>query len=205
MASVVGAGFALPRDAGRRPALHREIGVASVVGAGFALPRDAGRRPALLAVRLGWPASSVRVSRCRAMPVGDRRSTVRLGWPASSVRVSRCRAMPVGDRRSSRPCAFLRLAIGDLAACRATVPVGTPAVPNRRRHPVGHDGPHRTELAWRLSGRTLTGRTGAAPCGCAGKGISPPAKLRLGAVAAPMTIVRAIHGARQAGHLLRPA
>ena len=43
--SVVGAGFALPRDAGRRPALHREIGVASVVGARFALPRDAGRRP----------------------------------------------------------------------------------------------------------------------------------------------------------------
>ena len=74
-ASVVGAGFALPRDAGRRPALHREIGGASVVGAGFALPRDAGRRPALHPVRLAGPALSVRVSRSRAMPVGDRRST----------------------------------------------------------------------------------------------------------------------------------
>ena len=80
----------------------REIGGASVVGAGFALPRDAGRRPALLAVRLAWPALSVRVSRSRAMPVGDRRSTVRLAGPASSALVSRSRAMPVGDRRSSR-------------------------------------------------------------------------------------------------------
>ena len=86
--SVVGAGFALPRDAGRRPALQalsalvsrsrampvgdrpppgELAGAPSVVGAGFALPRDAGRRPALQAL-------SALVSRSRAMPVGDRRS-----------------------------------------------------------------------------------------------------------------------------------
>ena len=65
--SVMCAGFALRRDAGRRPALHKEKvrprgavaasgagrGAArtwawrSVMRAGFALPRDAGRRPAL--------------------------------------------------------------------------------------------------------------------------------------------------------------
>ena len=90
--SVVGAGFALPRDAGRRPALQAlsalvsrsrampvgdrrskrcrrwfraparcrsETGAPSVVGAGFALPRDAGRRPALPVSRvvLGIPCA----------------------------------------------------------------------------------------------------------------------------------------------------
>ena len=84
--SVVGAGFALPRDAGRRPALHVRLGWRGVVGAGFALPRDAGRRPALhREIGAMWrPALHrellVRVSRSRAMPVGDRRSTVRLAW-----------------------------------------------------------------------------------------------------------------------------
>ena len=53
-------------------------------------------------VRLAWPALLVRVSRSRAMPVRDRRSTVRLVWRALLGRVSRSRAMPVGDRRSSR-------------------------------------------------------------------------------------------------------
>ena len=50
----IGAGFALPRDAGRRPALQLQAvpallfdGRYAVSGAGFALPRDAGRRPAL--------------------------------------------------------------------------------------------------------------------------------------------------------------
>ena len=99
---VMRAGFALPRDAGQRPALHKEKArprgaVAasgagrvrrrtwawrSVMCAGFALPRDAGRRPALRhpvleGVRhaLGHGAvSCARVSRSRAMPVGDRRS-----------------------------------------------------------------------------------------------------------------------------------
>ena len=75
MASVVGAGFALPRDAGQRPALQAvRLAGRGVVGAGFALPRDAGQRPALQAVKLAWPASSVQVSRSRAMPVRDRRS-----------------------------------------------------------------------------------------------------------------------------------
>ena len=177
--SVVGAGFALPRDAGQRPALQAlsalvsrsrampvgdrrskrcrrwfraparcrsETGAPSVVGAGFALPRDAGRRPALQAL-------SALVSRSRAMPVGDRRSKRCRRWfraparcrsetgapsvvgagfalprecrsetgapsvvgagfalprdagrrpalQALSALVSRSRAMPVGDRRS---------------------------------------------------------------------------------------------------------
>ena len=97
--------------AGRRPALHgaaswggfraharcrSETGApwGGVVGAGFALTRDAGRRPALHGAAL-----VVRVSRSRAMPVGDRRSGFR-GDAGASVRVSRSRAMPVGDRRS---------------------------------------------------------------------------------------------------------
>ena len=58
----------------------------SVVGAGFALSRDAGRRPALQAL-------SALVSRFRAMPVRDRRSTALL------VLVSRFRAMVVGGWR----------------------------------------------------------------------------------------------------------
>ena len=45
-----------------------------VIGAGFALPRDAGRRPALLSRAVRGAGSSVLVSRSRAMPVGDRRS-----------------------------------------------------------------------------------------------------------------------------------
>ena len=69
--SVMCAGFALPRDAGQRPALHKKKarprgavaasgagrGAArtwawrSVMCAGFALPRDAGRRPALLVLQ----------------------------------------------------------------------------------------------------------------------------------------------------------
>ena len=60
----------------------------SVIGAGFAFPRDAGRRPALQPSRA--------CSRC-----GARHSRWREG--TSSARVSRSRAMPVGDRRSSRP------------------------------------------------------------------------------------------------------
>ena len=77
---------------------------------GFALPRDAGRRPPpgelagapVPALFRGWRcAISLRV--------------------AQRCRVSRSRAMPVGDRRSS-PRAFSRLAIRDLAARRAAVP-----------------------------------------------------------------------------------
>ena len=83
--SVGGAGFALTRDAGRRPALR-------ALGAGFALTRDAGRRPALHGAAL-----VVRVSRSRAMPVGDRRSMGRRWWCGFRA----ARAMPVGDRRSS--------------------------------------------------------------------------------------------------------
>ena len=107
---VGGAGFALPRDAGRRPALQAAlVGRVSrcrampvgdrrswggVGGAGFALPRDAGRRPALLG-RRRWGGFRA-AARCRS----------ETGAPgaASVGRVSRLRAMPVGDRRSRRPC-----------------------------------------------------------------------------------------------------
>ena len=104
--SVVRAGFALSRDAGRRPALQARacsrlamrdaavLGGRSVVGAGFALPRDAGRRPALQAPRL--------------FAVGDARCGSRVGRAASSALVSRCCAMPVGERRRSRVAALVR-------------------------------------------------------------------------------------------------
>ena len=178
--SVVGAGFALPRDAGQRPALQAlsalvsrsrampvgdrrskrcrrwfraparcrsETGAPSVVGAGFALPRDAGRRPALQAL-------SALVSRSRAMPVGDRHSKRCRRWfraparcretgapsvvgagfalprdagrrpalQALSALVSRSRAMPVRDRRSKRCRRWFRAP----ARCRSET--GTPAL-----------------------------------------------------------------------------
>ena len=58
--SVIGACFALPRDAGRRPALQPSPRLFSVCGTRHPPWRDG--------------ASSARVSRSRAMPVGDRRS-----------------------------------------------------------------------------------------------------------------------------------
>ena len=58
--SVIGTGFALPRDAGRRPALQSSLRLFSVCGARRSRWQDG--------------ASSERVSRSRAMPVGDRRS-----------------------------------------------------------------------------------------------------------------------------------
>ena len=75
----------------------------SVIGACFALPRDAGRRPAL------QPCSRL-FSVC-----GARHSRWRDG--ASSELVSRSRAMPVGDRRSSRfPACSAKRRPADLAA-----------------------------------------------------------------------------------------
>ena len=143
--SVVGAGFALPRDAGRRPALQAlsalvsrsrampvrdrrskrcrrwfraparcrsETGAPSVVGAGFALPRDAGRRPALQAL-------SALVSRSRAMPVGDRRSKRCRRWFRAPAR---CRSETGGDRRSKRCRRWFRAP----ARCRSET--GAPSV-----------------------------------------------------------------------------
>ena len=120
------------------------LGGRSVVGAGFALPRDAGRRPAFLAPRSivvgdGRCGSHVGMAQCRRRwfraPARCRSETgapgpalVR-GWrcamrqsrwhgAASSALVSRCRAMPVGDRRSRRR-ACSRLAMGDAAVTLA--------------------------------------------------------------------------------------
>ena len=89
------AGFALTRDAGRRPALlgrrrwgglraparcRSETGApwGGVVGAGFALPRDAGRRPALLGRRCwgGFRAPA----RCRSETGAPRGGVVGAGF-----------------------------------------------------------------------------------------------------------------------------
>ena len=67
--SVIGTGFALPRDAGRRPALQSSPRLFSVCGTRHPPWRDG--------------ASSARVSRSRAMPVGDRRSR---RFPACSAK-----------------------------------------------------------------------------------------------------------------------
>ena len=102
----------------------------SVIGAGFALPRDAGRRPAL------QPCSRL-FSVC-----GARRSRWQDG--ASSVLVSRSRAMPVGDRRSSRARACSRSVVrgahvggterhrgGFRAPARCRSETGAPGRPSR--------------------------------------------------------------------------
>ena len=128
-----------------RPRYRSAVSAKAGSGAGFALPRDAGRRPALQAVpalvpRLRQRQEAAQVSRSRAMPVGDRRSkpsrlslrgfgkgrkwcrfraparcrsetgapavpalVPRLRQRQEAAQVSRSRAMPVGDRRSSRP------------------------------------------------------------------------------------------------------
>ena len=76
----------------------------SVVGTGFALPRDAGRRPPpgeLASAPLSdWRgvASSVRVSRSRAMPVGGPH---RENWPA--LRFARRPALRGTRRDGNRP------------------------------------------------------------------------------------------------------
>ena len=63
-----------------RPGYRSAASAKAGSGAGFALPRDAGRRPALQAVpafvpRLRQRQEAAQVSRFRAMPVGDRRSS----------------------------------------------------------------------------------------------------------------------------------
>ena len=83
-----------------------------VIGAGFALPRDAGRRPALLSrspvTRIWKGASGCRrwfraPARCRSetgAPFAVTRDEDLEGRSGLSALVSRSRAMPVGDRRS---------------------------------------------------------------------------------------------------------
>ena len=129
-------GFALPRDAGRRPALRffavgdaRSRG-ASRSGAEFRAPARCRSETGAPLFR-GWRcAISRRVAqrcwfrapaRCRS----ETGAPLFRGWRyaislcvAQRCRVSRSRAMPVGDRRS----AFSWLAIRDLAVRRAAVP-----------------------------------------------------------------------------------
>ena len=121
---VIGAGFALPRDAGRRPPPGELAGAPRGCGirVGWAqCCRGWFRAPARCRSETGAPGGwrhsrwlgavlSALVSRSRAMPVGDRRSR-RVGhsrWLGAvlSVLVSRSRAMPVGDRRSKEGGAF---------------------------------------------------------------------------------------------------
>ena len=98
--SVVGAGFALPRDAGRSAPTGELAGAPSVVGAGFALPRDAGRRPALQALSLVCRSETGAPSVVGAGFALPRDAGRRPALQALSALVSRSRAMPVGDRRS---------------------------------------------------------------------------------------------------------
>ena len=108
----------------------RDLAARRAAVPGFALPRDAGRRPALRLFAVGDPRSRCASrsgagfrapARCRS----ETGAPLFRGWRsaislrvAQRCRVSRSRAMPVGDRRS----AFSRLAIRDLAARRAAVP-----------------------------------------------------------------------------------
>ena len=122
------------------PALHGvRLGWGGVVGAGFALPRDAGRRPppgelaSAPRREIGVGRRLVRVSRCRALPVGGPH---RENWPASTAgfRVvgagfapARCRSEAPTGRTGRRS-----------TACRSVVGAGF-ALPRDagRRPPPG--------------------------------------------------------------------
>ena len=125
---VIGAGFALPRDAGRRPALHagqpsavlpacpRAVPAPTllergVIGAGFALARDAGRRPAL---HPGQPHA--------VLSALAERGVIGAGF---ALPRDAGRRPPPGELASAprRPRAFSRLAMRGFAALRAAVPV----------------------------------------------------------------------------------
>ena len=103
---VIGAGFALPRDAGRRPALQAlsqslTLAGGGVIGAGFALPRDAGRRPALqLSQSAVRGFTSPRTQKAQRQP--ERRancgpSTSR--WPGHWLQIAPRRNSPSGSGR----------------------------------------------------------------------------------------------------------
>ena len=108
-----GAGFALPRDAGRRPALRPSPRSFRGFGKGRKWCRF--RAPARCRSETGAPAVPAFVPRLR------QRQEV--------VQVSRSRAMPVGDRRSSRPRASFRGRRRFRAPARCRSETGAPAVP----------------------------------------------------------------------------
>ena len=127
----------------RRHPITRASGTFSKPRSGtFSTPIDTallGRVSRFRAMPVGdrrsmWGAALLgRVSRSRAMPVGDRRSM----WGAALLgRVSRSRAMPVGDRRSSD--AGRRPPPGELASAPSVVGAGF-ALPRDagRRPPPG--------------------------------------------------------------------
>ena len=119
-------GFALPRDAGRRPALQpspRFFAVgdarsrcASRSGAGFALPRDAGRRSAFQSPRF-FAVGDAR-SRCAS------RSGAGFALPRDAGRRPALRFFVVGDTRSR--CAS-RSGAGFRAPARCRSETGAPS------------------------------------------------------------------------------
>ena len=135
-------GFALPRDAGRRPALRflawlaiRDLAARRAAVPGFALPRDAGRRPALRFFAVGdtrsrGASSSGAGFRAPARCRSETGAPLFRGWRcaislrvAQRCRVSRSRAMPVGDRRS--------FAVGDAPSGQ----LGSPGARGIRKKP----------------------------------------------------------------------
>ena len=172
----------------------RDLAARRAAVPGFALPRDAGRRPALRFFVVGDPrvAQRCRVSRSRAMPVGDRRSAfsrrcaislrvapvpvfprdagrasdARSRCASRAVLVSRSRAMPVGDRRSAFSVAIRsRSGAGFRAPARSET--GAPLfrvaqrcrVSRSRAMPVGD----RRSAFSRLAMRDLAARRAAVP------------------------------------------
>ena len=122
---VIGAGFALPRDAGRRPALQLSpsltLAGGGVIGAGFALPRDAGRRPALQALSQSATLAWVGVIGAGfALPRdAGRRPALQLSQSAvrgfTSPRTQKAQRQPerranCGPRRSRWPGQWLQIA-----------------------------------------------------------------------------------------------
>ena len=118
--SVIGACFALPRDAGRRPALQSSPRLFSVCGTRHPPWRDG--------------ASSARVSRSRAMPVGDRRSW---RFPACSATSGGRRTWPPASWGGRLP--SLELQSESELRCPRTVGGGS-HLP-RRAEAAGVDGP----------------------------------------------------------------
>ena len=97
----------------------REIGVASVVGAGFALPRDAGQRPALQRPRDSSPSAIRALAAPRAaVPTGGRRSlacaSLRLvAWAPRRAPSRNCTFMTGGVNGPARSWGFSRWGPGD--------------------------------------------------------------------------------------------
>ena len=179
-----------------RPGYRSAASAKAGSGAGFALPRDAGRRPALQAVpaivpRFRQRQEVAQVSRSRAMPVGDRRSKPSPRFFAADDASSRC-ASPSGagqffrwgpeDRRSqpgrailpaevrvgrrSHSAALSRLSFRGFGKGRKRRRFRAPA---RCRSETG--APSRPRASSRLTMRHLAARRAAVPASSSGGGL----------------------------------